>query len=181
LVEGLRAGQPLGALLGARLEEAVLAAAAAPAAGYRVVDALRGAFPSRIGRLHPSGRTPGAEAAPSVCDGLAALDGATPTGLAPEEVAVLTTAREGVGGLLDALGDLLLAEGVHQLAQRNPSRAAAATDAISGAGSPPPLPEVVEQPFPGTATTHRVVLIAPEPRLPRRCSPGRPPAWPGCR
>ncbi len=163
LIEGLRAGQPLGALLGGVLEEAILETAPSSAAGHRLVDVLRAAHPLTAGRLHPLTRGGSAVAAPEVCDGLAALEGPMPRGVRAADRPVLTRARERVADLVDATGDLLLAEGVHQLAQRNPARAAAAVEALAGTHVPPPVPEFVAQPTPGVAVTHRVLLIAPDP------------------
>jgi hypothetical protein len=163
LIEGLRAGQALGALLGGVLEEAILETAPSSAAGHRLVDVLRTAHPLTAGRLHPVIRGGSAVAAPQVCDGLAALEGPMPLGVLAADRPVLMGARKRVADLVDAMGDLLLTEGVHQLAQRNPARAAAAVEALAGTEVPPPLPEFVAQPTPGVAVTHRVMLIAPEP------------------
>jgi hypothetical protein len=54
----------------------------------------------------------------------------------------------------DAVADLALAEGVHQVVQGNYERAAGALDAYSKGGFPP-QPEVVQSPASGLALTHR--------------------------
>ncbi|HST39284.1 MAG TPA: hypothetical protein VLK58_07235, partial [Conexibacter sp.] len=57
----------------------------------------------------------------------------------------------------DAVGDLLLAESVHQATQARYDRSAAALDAVATGGFPPE-PEVVRTPRPGVALTHRLAL-----------------------
>lgn len=78
----------------------------------------------------------------------------------PAEGAHLTSALERLGGLLDAVGDLLLAEGVHQLVAGNPARAAAAMDALSGDGLPPE-PDVAAPPVDRSGLTHRLAVLLP--------------------
>lgn len=60
---------------------------------------------------------------------------------------------------VDALGDLLLAEGVHQVVHGNPARAGASVDALSRGDAPPPDVEVVRTPRSGTGVTHRLVVL----------------------
>ena len=62
-----------------------------------------------------------------------------------------------VADTVDAVGDLLLTEGVYQIAQGNHPRAAAALSAL-GQGRVPPRPEVVDTPLTGARVTHRVLL-----------------------
>ncbi|MCB9355782.1 MAG: hypothetical protein H6575_14550 [Lewinellaceae bacterium] len=59
--------------------------------------------------------------------------------------------------LYDAVADLAVAEGVHQVVTGNYDRAAATLDAYSQA-SFPPLPEVAQTPRSGIGITHRVAL-----------------------
>ena len=59
--------------------------------------------------------------------------------------------------LYDAVSDLAIAEGVHQIVMGNYDRAAATLDAY-GQATFPPVPEVVQTPRSGIALTHRVAL-----------------------
>ena len=59
--------------------------------------------------------------------------------------------------LYDAVSDLAIAEGVHQIVMGNYDRAAATLDAY-GQATFPPIPEVVQTPRSGIALTHRVAL-----------------------
>ena len=59
--------------------------------------------------------------------------------------------------LYDAVADLAVAEGVHQVVMGNYDRAAATLDAY-GQATFPPVPEVVQTPRSGIALTHRVAL-----------------------
>ena len=59
--------------------------------------------------------------------------------------------------IYDALADLAIAEGVHQVVMGNYDRAAATLDAYSQATFPP-VPDVVQTPRSGIGLTHRVAL-----------------------
>ena len=61
---------------------------------------------------------------------------------------------------VDAVSDLLLAEGVYQLVKGSPSVAAATLDAMAQGTVRPPDPEIATQPRRGTPLTHKVVLLA---------------------
>lgn len=76
------------------------------------------------------------------------------------EVALIVDALERLNGLLDAVSDLLLAEGVHQLVGANAARSAAAMDAIAG-DAVPAEPDVLASPASSTAFTHRLLVLSP--------------------
>lgn len=59
--------------------------------------------------------------------------------------------------LYDAVADLAIAEGVHQVVQGNFDRASATLEAYSSGGFPP-IPDVVQTPRSGIGLTHRVAL-----------------------
>ncbi len=84
-----------------------------------------------------------------------------PGGVPPgrDEPAELTGLLVRLGALLDAVGDLLLAEGVHQLVAGNTARAAAAMDGLSGDGLPPE-PEVSAAVPDRAGLTHRLAVLA---------------------
>jgi hypothetical protein len=60
---------------------------------------------------------------------------------------------------VDALGDLQLAESVHQLVQGNALRAGAGADSLSRGEVPPPDVEVVRTPRAGIGVTHRLLVL----------------------
>jgi len=164
LLDGVRAGQPLGALLGYQFELALTAASLQP-----WIQPFRDAFPLVTGKL--TAAAPGeAAGASNVTDGVAlqaasqagtlSADGAWPAGLPPPGAA-----RQAVLPLLgqlddamDALSDLSVAEGVYQIIRGNPGRAGGILDAVSR-GEHPPDPQIVATPRSGYDVTHRVLLL----------------------
>ena len=60
---------------------------------------------------------------------------------------------------VDALSDLLMAEGVHQIVHGNPARAGASVDALSRGDAPPPDIDVVRTPSAGVGVTHRLLVL----------------------
>ncbi|MFE6288031.1 hypothetical protein [Streptomyces sp. NPDC057877] len=176
VLEGVAQGQPLGALLGYRLERRLHDAREntdAPLELDRFIAPLRAKW-SVQGPQHPG---PGAQefiGAHDVTDGarlaevpegevityLRANSG-TPAMTAVEEKAVrrhLTALRDD----LDAVADLLLAESVHQLAQGNPDRAGATVESLAAGGHAPPRPQVLDTPRRGVPVGHRVLVVVPE-------------------
>ena len=62
----------------------------------------------------------------------------------------------------DAVADLMLAEAVHQMAQGNPKRASAAMDAAGRGEGPPPEPDVISTRTAPAMVTHRLISLLPE-------------------
>lgn len=174
-LDGIRNGQRMGALLGYRLERGLHD-------GHpgleldRFILPLRTAFPlvaQRISATRAADDGVRAAAARNVADGLrivehvesrAGLD-RYPFGrgdllpgdaTAAERAAIEAEVRR-LRDVNDAVGDLLLAESVHQATQARYDRSAAALDTVSTGGWPPD-PEVVRTPRPGVALTHRLAL-----------------------
>jgi len=163
LVDGMRQGQPLGALLGYRLERTMhdngLEA---------LITTLRAIAPLNA---NPAATATASESvtADNVVDGLALLrttfaDNTLATGYGlPTDAdtrAKLTSALETLTDALDSVADVTLAESVHQLLRGNTVRAGATLDAIARGDAPPPQLDVVETPRSGTAFTHRLFTIA---------------------
>ena len=172
LIEGIRNGQPLGALLGYRLQRG-LHEGHAPLELDRFIYPLRKRFPLVADQL-ASTRTP--EGVPietieanNVVDGLKFLEHLRTSGNRNYPFGLdlpAANADEGaaidneVGNLLDAhdaLADLALAEGVHQAVLGNYDRVAATMDAYAK-GAFPPEPEVVRTPRSGLSLTQRFGL-----------------------
>ena len=162
LLDGVREGQPLGALLGYRLERTLHDAGLSPLiAGLRTIAAVDNPDP-------PPG-TQEAVAANNVVDGLALLRKAfvggvlgTGPGL-PTDVNArhsLSDALTVLNDALDAVADVTLAESVHQLTKGNTLRAGATLDAVARGDVRPPEIEVVQTPRAGSAFTHRLFAAA---------------------
>jgi hypothetical protein len=194
VITGIRQGQPLGALLGYRLERRLHELSQTSGRQLdRYIYVLRSVAPLRAGKLTDpeASVVPVAQevnAVANVVDGARLLDlYAMANGPAlisqrltdgPDD-ATLTTyiARWGapapgdldavlgaIGELAqvnDAVADLLLAEGVHQLVRGNQAGAAAALNAAGGGDGFPPDPDVIRTPRSGSAFTYRLVVLTP--------------------
>jgi hypothetical protein len=170
LIEGIRNGQPLGALLGYRFQRGLHEHAAL--ALDKFLSPLRQQFPLLANHI-VSTQEPGVPIetveANNVVDGLKLLEHVTKAGnraypfglpLPPATAAERAAIDAQVDQLLDArdaLADLALAEGVHQAVLGNFDAVASTFDAYSK-GTHPPEPEVVRTPRSGTTLTHRVGL-----------------------
>ena len=175
LLDGLRQGQSLGALLGYELERG-LHDRHAEAEVDAFIAGLRLRFPLRAGKLaettpHQPVTIEQVEAR-NVVDGLALVRHVTrndvprtyPFGLEgqvpaanPDQTLVLSAEVLRLLDIHDALSDLAVAEGTHQALAGNTERATATLDAYAKDGFPPP-PAVVETPRSGTTLTHRFAL-----------------------
>jgi hypothetical protein len=176
VLEGIRQGQSLGALLGYRLERGLHD-------GYgtitvdRFISGLRRSFPLQADHLSSTSPPPRVAIdvleARNVVDGLRLVQylessGQTsyPFGLShlPKFADTIADERRAVEkevaalrDVHDALGDLALAEGVHQAVQGNFDRASATLTTYT-TGHHPPVPEVTRTPATGVTLTHRVGL-----------------------
>ena len=176
LLDGVRQGQPLGALLGYQLETAM------HDAGLDVyIQPLRDRFPIVGDKLTPT--SPGAEsvAASNVVDGIA-LDRARSDGTLADTadwgagLPAIGADRTAMLGLfaamddaVDAISDVGVAEAVYQTMRGNPDRTAGALDAVSQAQRMP-HPQFVKTPRGGIDQTHRVMTLFAG-------APVKPPGW----
>jgi hypothetical protein len=186
LLDGVRQGQPLGALLGYRFERRLQDAMLGD-----FIPAFREAAPLTAKKLEQTaeqdaGLAVESIAANNVVDGLALQDKWTKlkalamVAFPPlDPVARLFSQaqkqpeanrlqqsharlREELDLLdwsVDAVSDALLAESVHQAVQGNPLRTASTLDAIARGGTPPPELEVVRTPRTGAGIIHRLVAL----------------------
>ena len=172
LVEGARAGQPLGALLGYRFERALaeggVDGAAAAVLPFRVLA------PFTAEALTASGDATEVSSVAGVADGVELVrrwheddipwgtelqDGVRLPARGSAAFALCESALERTADALDALADAALAEGVHQLAGGNPARAGAALDALAKGEAPAPELDVIRTPRSGATHTHRLMLL----------------------
>ena len=188
ILEGIRNGQSLGALLGYRFERGLH-----DDHGLAEVDKfiypLRLAFPLVANSISdtaaPTAPIESLEAR-NVLDGRKLIaqvqstpgNAAYPFGLGtlpaaiPQEAAAINAEVNRMLDAYDAVADLALAEGVHQAVQGNFDRIGGTLDAYSS-GNFPPDPEVVQSPANGVGLTHRIAvhlrpgLVAPPGATPR--------------
>jgi len=182
LIEGIRNGQPLGALLGYQFQRG-LHEGHAPLELDRFIYPLRKAFPLVADQMN-STRSDTSDPietieANNVLDGLKLIEhlrkggnAAYPFGLprpttptrpadppmpvaSADERAAIDVEVDRLLDAHDALADLALAEGVHQAVLGNYDGVGATMDAFAK-GTFPPEPNVVRTPRSGIALTHRV-------------------------
>ena len=174
LLDGVRQGQPLGALLGYRFERRLqeIGLAQFIATFRQVAPLVANKLP---GTAVGTDRPVEAVAANNVVDGLvlqrkwkAAGSLSTLIAELPVQPDAAQLAQWGhtlehelidLDDAVDAVSDALLAESVHQAVQGNPTRVASTLDAIAAGEAPPPELDVVRTPRTGIALTHRLVVL----------------------
>ena len=155
LFEGVRQGQPIGALLGYTFERKLHDAGLDDLVDdFRKLAPLPGAAtPTGVRRLVVDGlalSTKWRADPASVLSVMSASDARRPT--AQKILDALETA-------VDAAADAVNAEGAFQMVRGNLARAAASLDAISSGQAPPPNLGFVRTPRTGTGVTHRVAMV----------------------
>ena len=194
VLEGIRKGQSLGALLGYQLERGLHDRHSVEIDKFIFV--LREAFPLRANRLKSTEEpdTPIQKIeARNVVDGLRLIEyvkndseRSYPFGhpvlskadasdsASSAQKAAIDAEVEKILDIHDAIADLAISESVHQAVQGNYDRAAANLDAFSKGGYPPE-PEIIRTPRSGVTLTHRVALhltpsanpsVSPIPQMP---------------
>jgi hypothetical protein len=169
LLEGVRQGQPLGALLGYRFERGMHELKL-----DRFIKPFRDVAPLG-GKLDATNEPVEAVAANNVVDGLELRKKweplkNNPDGLntllapmKPEEIApaqnALIAELNALNDAVDAVSDAVVAESVYQAVRGNTSRTASTLDAVARGEAPPPEMEVVRTPRSGVALTHRLVTL----------------------
>jgi hypothetical protein len=151
LLDGVRTGQSLGALLGYRLERTLH-------------DTGLDQYIYHLRSIAPLTNSTNDE----VVDGLSLLrqfktdpNFWSHTGLPPAgaDRNGLTSALSVLDRALDSVADLSLSESVHQLTKGNTIRAGAVLDAIASGDTLPPDLDIVQTPRSGTGFTHRLLSI----------------------
>jgi len=186
LLDGVRQGQPLGALLGYRFERRLQEASQA-----RFIAPFREIAPLVAKKLEQS-TLPGENLSVEAIAANNVVDGLKLNGLwqdtqkdpvqAPQKEqaffaklpAMTATEKQAVRGELfalhdavDSVSDALIAESIHQVVRGNPLRSTNTVESIAGGETPVPELEVVRTPRSGIALTHRVVtLFSGDPVLP---------------
>ena len=182
VMEGIRNGQSLGALLGYQFERYIHDKAGNQSLSvHALIYPLRKAFPLVADQINKT-KTDGGEAqesiaAMNVVDGRKLIEhvekenefsypfGLPETTLPSVSVSVkqkniINSALTHILDINDALADLVLAESVHQAVQGNYDRSAGVLDAFAK-GNYPPEPEVIRTPRSGIALTLRTAIHLP--------------------
>ena len=186
LLDGVRQGQPLGALLGYRFERRL--AGSRKAAVHFVLPRTRAAGGAEAGAPNRPIEPVEAIAANNVVDGLAVAAALAESARAlrrrngparlfllgnrsvteqaaagrPDNADFKAASKLNLTSLedaVDAVSDALMAESVYQVVRGNPLRAASTVESIAGGETPPPELEVVRTPRTGIALTHRLVTL----------------------
>jgi hypothetical protein len=149
LLDGVRSGQALGALLGYQLERALHGATLdAFIAPFRTIAPIEGVTGDHT------------------VDGLSLLDqrSTIPWGtlnlpkVGDDTQVALDAQLTKLADTVDAMSDLMLAESVHHLVNGNALRAGATVDAIGRGDTPPPVLDITRTPRRSGAVTHRLLL-----------------------
>lgn len=194
IIEGLKADQNLGALLGYQFERGLHDRHDVEVDEF-IYD-LRKVFPLAGDRLKPTRTGPLDEGgkkihirkveARNVIDGLELVEHLKthsqlyPFGLdeelpdaTPKQAEAISTEAKRLINIADAVADLAMAESVHQVTQGNYDRAGAVLDTYSK-GKFPSTPDVIRTPRSGVTLTHRAALHLPvglNPNDPARITP----------
>lgn len=171
LLEGVRQGQPLGALLGYRVERLLHDTFVDNGRSMdRFIAPLRRIAPL-VARANPNTTAPvDAIAANNVVDGLvlhrrwkeeqnAVLAELAKEGMGTSDLSTLKAILQKLDDAVDGLGDALTAESAYQMVRGNTSRMASTLSAIAQGDAPPPELEVTRTPRTGTSLTHRLMLL----------------------
>ena len=182
LLDGVRQGQPLSALLGYRFERGLhenhpglILDQYIPV--FRRIAPLEIKAPTAPELTEEWSKEVESLPANNVVDGLALLQKfKAPTGEARIPWGIGKLPAEGednykaciaelkeLEDAVDAISDLVIAESVHHVAQGNPMRAGATLEAIAEGEAPPPELEVIRTPRTGIAITHRIAVVFSEP------------------
>jgi hypothetical protein len=171
LLEGVRQGQPLGALLGYRVERLLHDTFVDNGRSMdRFIAPLRRIAPL-IARANQNTTAPvDAIAANNVVDGLVlhrrwkeeqntVLAELAKEGMGTSDLSTLTAILQKLDDAIDGLSDALTAEAAYQMARGNTSRMASTLSAIAQGDAPPPELEVTRTPRTSTSLTHRLMLV----------------------
>lgn len=172
LLDGVRQGQPLGALLGYRFERRLHELTLSGLIVDQFIPPLRELAPLTAGKLEQTaGLALEHIAANNVVDGLVLLqkwrdnehevthqlEGHADA--PPQAVTAIVNEIRMLGDTLDALSDALTAEAAYQMVRGNTTRTASTLNAIANGDAPPPELEVARTPRSGTALTHRLLVL----------------------
>jgi hypothetical protein len=167
LLEGVRAGNQLGALLGYRFERSLQESGIA-----RFIDEFRELAPLAVSGTAEATVASESVATQNVVDGLELhrrwvaagrrMPGAWPGGQPDSPTRrELQGVLEQLDDAVDAIGDVLVNEGVFQMVRGNAEQAAAVLEAAARPSGTPPELEAIYTPHSGVAAIHRLMVVLP--------------------
>jgi hypothetical protein len=177
LLEGVRQGQPLGALLGYRVERLLHDTSVDNGRSMdRFIAPLRRVAPLVARSSGVTNAPVDAIAANNVVDGLVlnrrwneernvVLAELNTAGMGTSDLSTLAAIMDTLADMIDGLGDALTAESAYQMVRGNTSRTASTLAAIAQGDAPPPELEVTRTPRSGTSITHRMLLLMSGPNV----------------
>jgi hypothetical protein len=164
LLDGIRQGQPLGALLGYRIERLLHDLGL-----DNFISPLRSLAPLAASPLATNAAASDTIAANNVVDGLALFGlwqsnrtsvlQRAPAGTTPGQLTALGGVLDGLGAAIDGLSDALTAEAAYQITRGNLSRIASTLSAVAQGDAPPPELDVAHPTRSGTPLTHRLLVL----------------------
>jgi hypothetical protein len=165
LLDGVRQGQPLGALLGYRVERLLH-----ERGSDHMIATLRDLAPLAVSSREGTAVPTASVAANNVVDGLvlrrrykedndAVMKAVSPDFHGTGDFVAFTDAMRALDDGVDGLSDALTAEAAYQMARGNTSRLAGTLSSIAHGEAAPPELEVTRVPRTGTAVTHRLALL----------------------
>ncbi|MCB0629570.1 MAG: hypothetical protein R2824_19695 [Saprospiraceae bacterium] len=164
LLEGIRQGQKVEALLGYQLERYLHEHR--PEDLHNEIYQLRKAYPLEENASIESGSPQTAALVQlSVIDGIKAINNKDSLPVASGKKAIVKQYIEKLEDTLDGSLDSLFYEAGYQVTQGNISQAAAALDATKGAIDPPEI-DSLKTKIPGVGIRHKIALIFTEPATP---------------
>jgi hypothetical protein len=157
ILDGVRQGQPLAALLGYRFER-TLQENGRP----DLIEFMRQAFPYDAA-VGPDGLSASAAEqvrATDVVDGVSLIEAYQAGRLngSPWTIAEVAGALANLDDAADAVADALLAQGVHDTLTGNLASAAATLESVATGGVPAPRPRFLDTPRTGVPVHHRVLV-----------------------
>jgi hypothetical protein len=159
LLEGIRQGQKVEALLGYQLERYLHEHQ--PEDLHNEIYELREAYPLEENVSVENGQT-AVMVQMSVIDGIKAIGNKETLPVAPAKKAIVKKYIEKLEDTLDGSLDSLFYEAGYQVTQGNLSKAAAALDATKGAIEPPEI-DSLKTKIPGVGIRHKIAMILTEP------------------
>lgn len=160
LMDGVRSGQSLGALLGYQLERRLHERKL-----DKYIAPLRNTYPLVADKLIKRQNNEPVEsiAANNVVDGLALLrawqKGQAKIPASDSDLKAIEAELEALADATDAISDAAVAESVYQVVKNNQLRAGASQDAVSRGEPPPQQLEVLQTPPSDVRITHRILVL----------------------
>lgn len=176
IINGIRVGKSLNELLGYEFERSLRKKYSSNPSLQKFVPELRLLFPIKTDQIQSTSNTSKPNSSKSdlhVVDGIELLNSyktskspfsgetITLTGINSTSSTQIIKSIKGLEEMFDALSDLVLSEGVFQLARGNKERSNAVLESISRFDRPIPDPEILQTPLEAVTITNRIAVNFP--------------------